>query len=118
MFRSLERRWAFDLAATLVVVLLAVSAADIDDYDMHSRAMHSPLKTSMSWNATAEISPATPDPESGPHDACACLLCLAALSDWFGARISPPPAGKQAPPLVARVSGSLHRPEVFHPPSA
>lgn len=118
MSRSLERRCAFHLAATLVVVLLAVSIADIDDYDTHSRAMRSSFNSTMSLTAMAEISSATADPESGSHDACACLLCIAALWDSFGIRIYPPSAGKLSTPLVAGVAGSLHLSEVFHPPSA
>jgi len=118
MSRFFESRRAFDLAATLLVVLLAVSIADIDDYGMHSQAMRSPLKSSMSWNAMVEISSPTSESESGSEHVCACLLCVLTLPYSIGTRVLPPSAGKLSPPIVAGMSGSPHLLEVFHPPSA
>lgn len=118
MSRFFADHCKFPFAATLLVVLLTVSVADIDDYDMHSQAMRSPLKTSMSWNAIVEISSATSDAASESEHACACLLCVLTLPDSFGTRVLPPSAGRLSTPIVAGTAAFPHLSEVFHPPSA
>ncbi len=119
MFRFFERRRTFDLAAALLVVFVAVSVGDIDDYDMHAAAaMRSPFNTSMTLNAMADISSATSDSGSDSEHVCACLLCVLTLADSFGPRVVPPSAGQLSPPVVAGIAGSPHLSEVFHPPSA
>ena len=108
MSRFFERRRIFDLAATLLVVFVAVSVADIDDYDLHANAM----------NATADISLATSDSGSDSEHVCACLLCVMTLSGSFGPRVLPPTAGKLSAPAIADIAVAPHLSEIFHPPSA
>jgi len=118
MSRFFERRRIFDLAATLLVVFVAVSVADIDDYDVHANAVRSPYNASMTLNGTADISSATTDSGSDSEHVCACLLCVMTLSGSFGPRVLPPTAGKLSAPAIADIAVAPHLSEIFHPPSA
>lgn len=118
MSRFFGHSLAIDLAATLLVVLLAVSIADIDDHDMLSQAMRSPWKTTVSLNATADISSPSSEPETDREDGCACLLCITVIFDSTGLRICRAPAGRLSTPVFAEIADSPHLTEIFHPPSA
>lgn len=118
MSRFFERHRAFDIAATLLVVLLAVSVADIDDYDMQVAGMRSCANISMTRNATADISSATSDSGSDSDHVCSCLLCVMTLTDSLRPRVPTPSPGKLPTPVVAGIARSPHLSEVFHPPSA
>ncbi len=118
MSRFFERHRAFDLAATLLVVFVAVSVADIDDYDAHAMNVHSPFNVSMTLDAAGDMFSATTDSGSDPEHVCACVLCVMILPDSFGPRVLPPSEGKLSAPAIAGIAGSPHPSEVFHPPSA
>lgn len=117
MRRFFGRRRSFDFAVALLVVFVAVSLADIDDYDMHSQATLTAFDFSPPSAETPEIFQAE-DPGSDPSHHCACLLCVMTIPDSFGPRITPPSRGKLSMPLPAAVGGSPHPSEIFHPPSA
>jgi hypothetical protein len=116
MRRFFGRGLGFDLAATLLVVVVAVSVADIDDYDMHSQATLTAFDFSPASAATPEILQAKEDSDSGHH--CSCLLCVMTLPDSFGPKISPPFPCKLSTPPSTAVAGSPHLSEIFHPPPA
>lgn len=118
MRRFFGRRLAFDLAAALVVVFVAVSVADIDDYDIHSQATLTAFDFSPASAATPELLQPKDDSGSDPGHHCSCLLCVMTLPDSFRPRIAPPAPGKLSMPPAAAVAGSPHLSEVFHPPPA
>ncbi len=118
MPRFFERCRRFDLAATLLVVLVAVWVADVNDYGAHPHAMLSSVCCSpVTSSEPSELTPASADSESDPEHVCSCILCVETLPHAFGPQILPLSAGKLPQPLVADPAPSSHVSEVFHPPS-
>ncbi len=119
MPRFLEHGRRFDLAVTLLVVFVAVSVADVDDYGARPHAMLSSACSSpLTSSGPSEFNPPTADSESDSDHACSCMLCFMTLPHAFGPPIFLPSAGKLSKPLVAGPAPSSHALEVFHPPSA
>lgn len=118
MQRLFGRRFAFDLAVTLLVVFAAVSVADIDDYEAHSQAALTAFEFSSAPGATPEKFLGAADPESDRDHHCACLLCVMTIPDSSGPRLTSPSPGKMSRAPAAVFAGASHPSEIFHPPPA